>query len=868
MTTLTKESTRHFNESPAALLSSSPDKPCILLLAFLWSLFQLWYSSPLPYLIGTGLFNDSEARAIHLGFAMALAFLLHPNLRKKKATLLNQPHWVHYFFSLLSGISTGYLYLFYQSLAERSGAPTLPDLITAGMGVILLLEATRRVLGSALVVVASLFLFYAFAGPWMPDIIAHKGASLNKALSHFWITSEGVFGVALGVSTQFVFLFVLFGALLERAGAGHYFIQVAISLLGHFRGGPAKAAILSSGLSGMVSGSSIANVVTTGTFTIPLMKRTGFSPEKAGAIEVAASTNGQLTPPVMGAAAFLMVEYTGISYLDVIRHALLPAAISYIALFYIVHLEAIKSGITGLPRTKKSTVLQSLLSATGSFTGLCLLGLVVYYGMSGLQVLAGNYANIISGIILALVYILLLYVASQQPDSSIQTEQETLPSASTVIKSGLYFLLPLVVLLWCLMVERLSPGLSAFWATGIMMIITITHKPLLHLIKKTDSTPTRLLFHFQSGCTDLFHGITQGALNMTGIAIATAAAGIVVGTVTLTGIGLVMTEMVEWLSGGNILLMLILTAFICLILGMGLPTTANYIVVSTLMAPVIVTIGAENGLAVPLIAVHLFVFYFGILADDTPPVGLAAFAASGIAGSDPLKTGLQGFAYDIRTAILPFLFIFNTELLLIGIHHWMDLMLVVTGATLAMLVFASATQQFFITRNRWYETAALLLAAFILFRPDFFWDKWFPPYQIINPPGILSHLEQLPPNQSTTLKILSTDFQGNTSTKWLFLPEEDHLNGHQRLFSQGITLQQDNSSLNIQHVIYNSPAYRMGVRYNNRLEQLKIPVPQPPKQLIWIFALILIVGIYCNQKKRSQRQASSRKRSPKRRLLG
>ena len=433
----------------------------LLATALSWSLFQLWNASPLPYILGFGVFNDGQARAIHLAFAIFLTYIAFPARKRTPSNSVPVYDWV---FALIGAFCALYLYLFHQELATRAGAPITADLFAAAIGMLLLLEATRRSLGPPLTIVASVFLFYAFAGPYMPDVIAHKGASFNKAMSHFWITTEGVFGVALGVSTSFVFLFVLFGSLLERAGAGNYFIQVAFSLLGHLKGGPAKAAVVSSGLSGIVSGSSIANVVTTGTFTIPLMKKVGFPAHKAGAIEVAASTNGQLTPPIMGAAAFLMVEYVGISYIDVIRHALLPAAISYIALFYIVHLEALKAGMEGLPRSQTRTKAQALLSFVGSFAGICALAAFVYYGIGWTRAYMGNHAGLIIGTCMLLSYLGLLKIAANQPDliTDIEAEIKATPAPGPTIKRGLYYLLPLVVLIWCLTVERFSPGLSAF----------------------------------------------------------------------------------------------------------------------------------------------------------------------------------------------------------------------------------------------------------------------------------------------------------------------------------------------------------------------------------------------------------------------
>ncbi len=474
--------------------------------------------------------------------------------------------------------------------------------------------------------------------------------------------------------------------------------------MGHMRGGPAKAAVVSSALTGMVSGSSIANVVTTGTFTIPLMRRVGFTAEKAGTVEVASSTNGQLTPPIMGAAAFLMVEYAGISYIDVIKHAFLPAVISYIALVYIVHLEACKLNLQGLPRRNPSNLVRTLTSFVFTILTLIVLSGVVYYGLGWIKTVAGDATPWVASVLLVLAYLGLVKYACGVPELDTSHEINELPDLKETARAGYYFLLSVVVLIWSLTVERLSPGLSAFWATVFMIFVLLTQRRVKGFFRNMSGREHSLA----QGWTDLMQGLVDGARNMIGIGVATAAAGIVVGTVTLTGIGLVMTEFVEFISGGNLPLILLFTAMISLLLGMGLPTTANYIVVSTLMAPVIVTLGAEQGLIVPLIAVHLFVFYFGILADDTPPVGLAAFAAAAISQGDPIRTGIQGFTYDIRTAVLPFMFVFNTELLMIGVNNWLHAVIVIAGAVAGMLTFAAATQ-------------------------GFFWDEVYPPY--IEKPG-------------------------------------------------------------------------------------------------------------------------------------
>ncbi len=814
-----------------------------------WSLFQLWYASPLPFIFNFGVLNDTEARAIHLTFATFLAFTAYPALKNSPRDRIPLVDWL---LALAASFSAAYIYIFYTELAERSGAPTQVDIIISVTGMLLLLEATRRALGPPLMVVAAVFLLYTFAGPHMPDVIAHKGASLNKAMSHLWLTTEGVFGVALGVSTSFVFLFVLFGAMLERAGAGAYFIKVAFSLLGHMKGGPAKAAVVASGLSGLVSGSSIANVVTTGTFTIPLMKRVGFPGTKAGAVEVAASTNGQLTPPIMGAAAFLMVEYVGISYVEVIKAALLPALISYIALIYIVHLEACKAGMTGLPRRHNPTLLQNLLSFTGTILGLIITSAVVYYGIGWTKDVFGAAATPIVTVAVLTAYLVLLKISAKymhEGDITIDAELTEVPDPGPTVKSGLHYLLPIVVLVWCLTVERFSPGLSAFWATVFMIFILITQRPLLALMAKSGD----VIEQTKIGFIDLAESLVNGARNMIGIGVATAAAGTVVGVVTLTGIGLVMTEFVEFISGGNVMLMLIFTAVISLILGMGLPTTANYIVVSTLMAPVIVTLGAQHGLIIPLIAVHLFVFYFGILADDTPPVGLAAFAAAAIAKSDPIRTGIQGFTYDIRTAILPFMFIFNTQLLMIGIDSWWHLALTVISSIIAMLLFSAATQGWWLTRNKWWETILLLVLTFSFFRPGFWWDMIYPAKELSPGTEIVQVIETLNVGQAIELRVAGENLEGDMVEKTVRLPfADDATTAEERISSTGLMLIEDQGRMIVDMVEFGSPAEAAGIDFDWQIQSIVQDANRPMKEWLFLPCLLLVIALGANQRRRAR----------------
>ncbi|MBW1970847.1 MAG: TRAP transporter permease, partial [Deltaproteobacteria bacterium] len=491
-------------------------KKILFFVPLLWTLFQLWYSSPLPFIFGIGVFNSTEARAIHLAFAIFLSFTAYPTFKSSPRNYIPVQDWV---VALVGAFCAAYLFLFYEGLSERPGDPTQIDLVVGVIGLIMLLEATRRALGPPLMVVCAVFIFYSFGGPYMPDVIAHKGASLAKGMSHYWLGTEGVFGVALGVSTGMVFMFVLFGSLLESAGAGNYFIRVAFAGLGHLRGGPAKAAVVSSGMTGLVSGSSIANVVTTGTFTIPLMKKTGFSAEKAGAVEVACSTNGQLMPPVMGAAAFLMVEYVGISYIEVIKHAFLPAVISYIALIYIVHLEACKMGLKGLEKPVTKTLTQKLLSAVLTFLFLIIMGGATYYGMGWIKTVAGGATIYVVSILLLVAYLLLLAFACKVPELETTLEIKELPVLGITAQAGYYFLLPVVVLMWCLTVERFSPSLSAFWAAVLMMFIVITQKPLKGFFRKMKGDE----FSFRRSFSDLINGMVAGGKNMIGIGVATAA---------------------------------------------------------------------------------------------------------------------------------------------------------------------------------------------------------------------------------------------------------------------------------------------------------------------------------------------------------
>lgn len=818
-------------------------------LALIWSLFQLWIASPLPFSLGIGVLNDTETRSIHLAFAILLAYLVFPAMRSSPR---DRVPLADIALGLVGAAVASYLFVMYQELAQRPGNLTTMDFAVACVGIPLLLEAARRALGPALAVIAIVFLAYSLAGPWMPSLLAHRGVSLHALANHQWITTEGVFGIALGVSTSFVFLFVLFGALLERAGAGHYFIQLAFSLLGHLRGGPAKAAVVASALTGVISGSSIANVVTTGTFTIPMMKRVGFSKEKAGAVEVASSVNGQIMPPVMGAAAFLMVEYVGIPYVEIIKHAFLPAAISYIALLYIVHLEALKLGMQPIGNRQPRPWLRRL---TGFAFGAALisgLSMAVYYGLGWLKPVLGDYALPGISVLLAVAYLGLLKIAASNaplPAEDPDKPLDELPETRAVLLSGLHFLLPVVVLVWCLMVERLSPGLSAFWGSVMLIIILLTQRPLLNWLR-TDGKHD--YGSFTDGVVDLREGLIAGARNMIGIGIATATAGIIVGAVSQTGVGLVLADLVEFLSMGNLLLMLILTALLSLILGMGLPTTANYIVVSSLLAPVIVTLGQQNGLIVPLIAVHLFVFYFGIMADVTPPVGLASFAAAAVSKGDPIKTGITAFYYSLRTAALPFLFIFNTDLLLINVDFAHGVLIFIV-ATIAMLIFAAATQGFFLVKSRWYESVLLLLVAFTLFRPGFWMDLLHDPYRDTAPAELVQTMGQVEAESTLRLRMEGEDAVGKLRRFTVLLPVPEGASGEDRLAKLGIQTYEQDGKILIDTVTFGSQAADLGLEMDQQILSVKAPTERWSKELMWLPGFLLFGAVVWLQRRRVAR---------------
>ena len=828
----------------------------IVNVAVLWSLFQLWISSPLPYWVAeldSGLqkyvmFNDSMARSIHLSFAVFLVYLAFPLLKSSPRKFVPAYDWV---LALAATFCAGYLFLFYDALSGRQGAPSAMDISVAIVGVLTLLEACRRCLGKPMMVMGIICLMFVFAGRYMPDLIAHKGASLGRAASHFWITTEGVFGVALGVSTSFVFLYVLFGAMLDQAGAGNYLTRVAFALMGHMRGGPAKASVVASGFNGMISGSSVANVLTGGNVTIMLMKRVGYSPVKAGAIEVASSSNGQIMPPVMGAAAFLMVEYINLPYSEIVKHAFLPAILAYVSLFYIVHLEAVKAGMKGLPR-RPSPLKGRLLGWGFTIAGTIILVQLCIWLSVWLPQMFGEAATALTALLVLAVYIACVWYAVRwfdQVDPTAEIDPATmtqLPPTMPTILSGVFYILPVFILIWCLMVLDQSPGLAAFYACSFLGFMLITQRPLIAWFRAKPLAGTA-----RHGFLDLYKSLELGGRNMLGIAIATAVAGIIVGTVSLTGIGQSLADIVEKLSFGSLTGVLLLTALFSLILGMGLPTTANYIVTATLLAPVIVALAASHGLEVPLVAVHLFVFYFGIMADATPPVALAAYAAAGLSGADPLETGVQGFIYEMRTAILPFVFLFNTELLMIGITSWWHFVMVVVFGVGACFAFAAATHRYFIVANRWWETVALLLIAFSLFRPDVYRDWFYPPFALQPASEVARIVGELPEGSNMRLRI-EVDDKGNVEERTFILPVLKDVPRDKRLERVGLTTQMKADKLEIVDIGIDSPAerIRLDVADKNRIVGIETRIPQPDKAWYTMPAFLLLALVVVAQRRR------------------
>jgi TRAP transporter 4TM/12TM fusion protein len=739
-------------------------------IAIIWSLFQLWYASPFPFIFNFGMFKGLPARAIHLGFALTLAFLIYPISKGKKISIFDIS------ISFIGAFSCFYIYFFYDQLVDRGGVLLniligdsfkLPvELIIGGLGILTLLEATRRAIGLPLVIIAICFLLFSYFGRYAPEIISHGGLSLNRLVGFQWLDQEAIFGIPIGVSVDFIFLFVLFGALLETAGGGKYFLDLAFAMVGKMRGGPAKAAILGSGMTGLISGSSIANTVTTGTFTIPIMKKTGFSKEKAGAIEVSSSVNGQIMPPVMGAAAFVMASFIGVTYFEVVKHAFLPAIISYIALFYISHLEALKLNLKGM-------------------------------------------------------------------------EDADVPNLKKTFLSGLHFLIPIFVLIYMLVYLRFTASYSIFYATVSLILVN-----LVYLLIKNSFSKDALKIWFNQTIV----GFEKGALNMVGVGIAIATAGIIVGAVGSTGLSTNLIIVIESIAKDNVTILLFLTIILCLLLGMGLPTTANYVVVASLMATVLVDVGNASGFIFPLIAVHLFVFYFGLMADVTPPVGLASYAAAAISGGDPLKTGLQAFWYSLRTGILPIVFLFNHELLLIGIENiWHALVVIITSLA-GILVFTSATQGWFINKLKWYEIIVFLIISISLLSPEFVLNKFYPKYNYQDINNINSVI--LDPKKEVRFKVTRPSLYGDRYK--LFVIDKNTFEEEYNLEDYGINLVKENNKIIVDNLKWNGQAKKSGFEMGDYISEFKIENSNRPSKLFVypIAILFLLIFGYLNYRRK------------------
>ena len=747
-------------------------------IAICWTLFQLWYASPLPFILNFGIFIDLPARAIHLAFALVLCFLIYPSNKSKT----DQPIKIYdYIFIGLSILATFYIVIDYEGLVNRQGILAnvnlfgyeIPyEVILGAAGMVLLLEATRRAIGLPLVCIAVLFIIFSLFGQQMPDLIAHAGLSITRLVGYHWLSGEAIFGIPISVSVSFIFLFVLFGSILDAAGGGKYFLNLAFALVGKMRGGPAKAAILASGLTGMISGSSVANTVTTGTFTIPIMKKTGLPATKAGAIEVAASVNGQIMPPIMGAAAFVMAELLGIPYLTVVTHAFLPAVISYIALFYISHIEALKLDLKGLP-------------------------------------------------------------------------EKDIPPLKQTFLSGIHFLIPIGVLIYLLLVMNWTAASAVFYSIFSLIFIILISE-IMTCRKEGQSIEVGLVQAFNKVIT----GFEKGAVNMISVGIAIATAGIIVGAVSSTGLSNNLIIVVEAISGGNIIYLLGLTAFLCIVLGMGLPTTANYLVVAALMANVVVEVGGASGYVFPLIAVHLYVFYYGLMADVTPPVGLASYAAAAISRADPIKTGIQAFWYSLRTGILPIVFIFNNELLLIGVEDWFHALIVMITSLIAILAFTSATQGWFVNKLRWFEIIIFLVISMALFRPGFIMDQFSPEFNQVQLNTNSINEFKFNKDQNVQIKITRQTAYGPRYK--MFEIKKNEIENNFSIEEFGINVATQDNQIIIDTLKWNGEAKKKGLETGDIINEIRIEnIDRPNKDWVYPFALIFLgfAGYYNYRKK-------------------
>jgi TRAP transporter 4TM/12TM fusion protein len=580
----------------------------ITLIAVGASLYHLFYAYFHP-------FFALDHRAVHWAFMSSLIFFLYPLSRKFSPK--RRPSFLDIFFWLISAGICVWIFINSYDIMNRAGRFLDVDVVIGSMLILLVLEAARRSTGWPVPLVAIVFILYSLLGPYLPELLIHKGYSIKRLSTYLALSTDGVFGVPLGVSANFIFLFILYGAILQKSGAGKFFTDLAFSLTGWTRGGPAKAAVTSSCFFGMISGSSVANTVTTGSFTIPLMKRTGYPAHFAGAVEASASTMGQIMPPIMGAAAFLMAEFLGIPYIKVCIAAAIPAVLSFFAVFMQVHFRAVLMGIKGIPRAD-------------------------------------------------------------------------LPSFKATLLGGWHHLISIVLLVYFLLLNY-SPERAVFWA--ILGTIAFSY----------------MRRHTRMNLKDIVGALKDGAIGSVEVAAACAAAGLIIGCITMTGLGLRFSQLIVDLSGGHLILALPFTMIACLALGMGVPTTAQYIIISALVAPALIQLG------VVAIAAHLFIFYFGTRADITPPVALAAYAGAGIAGSNPMKTGVTAFQLGIAGYIVPFMFVYGPELLILGSIS--KIVFATLTATFGVYCLAAGVQNCLFVKTTFYERILLLVTAFLLIKP-------------------------------------------------------------------------------------------------------------------------------------------------------
>ncbi len=649
------------------------------------------------FLIFAGIFREIFIMIVTLPLSIISSFILYSGNRRTRKNSVDK---LDILYILVTIVVFGYIFTNYREIALKGGAYTSIDFLFGGLAILLTLEVSRRVVGVELPIVAMVFLFYAYFGPYLPGVLAHKGYRVGRIISHMYLTTEGIMGIPLGVSATFVFMFILFGAFLDKTGVGKFFIDIAYALTGHLKSGPAMTAVVASGFMGSISGSSVANTVTTGAFTIPLMIKTGYKPEFAGAVEATASTGGQIMPPVMGAAAFIMAEFTGIAYKDIIMAALIPAILYYVAVAVTVHLEASKLGLKGLPKSELPKV-GNILRERG-YLVLPLI-LIVYLLVKGYTPTISAYYAIVFSAIIALMASI-IYGENQMDMRKI---------------------IPLIVSSF-LLLSRFLPennmriALSILISIGTSFIFALFAKKLKVDREKVDKDTA----NFQ--LKNILDALASGGKGAVGVACACACAGMIVGVVTLTGLGLRLAGIIVSAAGGSLILTLFFTMVSSIILGMGLPTTAKYIVLATMAVPALLQLNVN------LMSAHLFILYFGVVADITPPVALAAYAGAGIAGANSMKTGFQAIKIALAAFIVPYLFALNPHLILIDSMQGTTVnflpiysaLPIILSALIGIVCLASTVEGYFITKSKPLERVLLFMAAFLLIKPGIITDSF------------------------------------------------------------------------------------------------------------------------------------------------